>query len=53
MPTNFKRVQIVNVLNQLRRASQVVIEGPDSVRRALEVSASEKGDFADYLIADA
>jgi predicted nucleic-acid-binding protein len=48
----FSRVEIVAVLQQLRRAAQVSVEGPDEVRAAIETYASDRGDFADYLIAE-
>lgn len=48
----FKRAEIAAALNQLRRAAQVSIEGADEVRRAIDAYASQRGDFADYLVAE-
>ena len=48
----FKREGIVGVLQQLRRGAQLVVEGADEVRRAVESYAAGSGDFADYLIAE-
>lgn len=48
----FSRDEIAGVLHQLRRAAQLSIEGQDEVRRAVEAYALQKGDFADYLIAE-
>lgn len=48
----FTREEIIGVVNQLRRAAQIMIERPDEVRRAVERFASQRGDFADYLIAE-
>ena len=48
----FQRDEILSVLHQLRRGAQVVIEGSDEVRRAIDAYATERGDFADYLIAE-
>jgi predicted nucleic-acid-binding protein len=45
-----RREEIVEVLQQLRRAAQLVIEAPDQVQRAIESYAAGAGDFADYLI---
>jgi predicted nucleic-acid-binding protein len=47
-----RREEIVEVLQQLRRAAQLVIEVPDQVQRAIESYAAGAGDFADYLIAE-
>jgi Predicted nucleic-acid-binding protein, contains PIN domain len=47
-----RRSEIVAILQQLRRAAQLVIEGPDQVQRAIDSYGREKGDFADYLIAE-
>lgn len=49
---DFDRAEIVGALHQLRRATQVELERPDEVRRAIETYASRRGDFADYLIAE-
>jgi predicted nucleic-acid-binding protein len=48
----FKRDAIVGFLQQLRRGAQLVIEGADEVKRAIETYAAGRGDFADYLIAE-
>lgn len=48
----FSRVEIVGALQQLRRGAQMTIEGVDEVRRATEAYAVQRGDFADYLIAE-
>jgi predicted nucleic-acid-binding protein len=48
----FTRVEIVGALQQLRRGAQMTIEGADEVRRATEAYAEQRGDFADYLIAE-
>ena len=48
----FTRSEIVGVLHQLRRGAQIAVEGVDEVRRAIENYASERGDFADYLLAE-
>lgn len=48
----FRRADILNLLQQLRRGAQVTIERPDEVRRAIESYAAGRGDFADYLIAE-
>ena len=48
----YKRDAIVLVLQHLRRGAQLVIEGADEVKRAIEAYASGRGDFADYLIAE-
>ena len=47
-----QRRAIVDILNQLRRASALKIEMPDQVQRATESFDKGKGDFADYLIAE-
>lgn len=47
-----QRRAIVDILNQLRRASALNVEMPDQVQRATESFAAGKGDFADYLIAE-
>lgn len=48
----FDRAEIVGALQQLRRGAQMTIEGADEVRRATEAYAAQRGDFADYLIAE-
>lgn len=48
----FKRADILNVLQSLRRGTHVRLEGADEVRRATESFAAGRGDFADYLIAE-
>lgn len=48
----FRRADVLNVLQQLRRGAQITLEGPDEVRRAIESYASGQGDFPDYLIAE-
>jgi predicted nucleic-acid-binding protein len=48
----FTRAEIVGALQQLRRGAQIVIEGADEVRRAIDAYAVQRGDFADYLIAE-
>lgn len=46
------RDEVVSILHQLRRGAQVVIEGADEVRRAIDAYAAQRGDFADYLLAE-
>ena len=46
----FTRTDILNVLQQLRRGSQITIEQAGEVRRAIESYAAGRGDFADYLL---
>jgi predicted nucleic-acid-binding protein len=48
----FTRAEIVGALQQLRRGAQMTIEGADEVRRATDAFAAQRGDFADYLIAE-
>ncbi len=48
----FRRADILNVLQQLRRGAQSTIERADEVRRAIESYAAGRGDFSDYLIAE-
>ncbi len=48
----FDRNEIVGVLNQLRRGAQLILEGSGEVRRAIEAYSANRGDFADYLIAE-
>ena len=48
----FKREAIVGFLQQLRRGAQLVLEGADEVKRAIEAYAGGRGDFSDYLIAE-
>jgi len=48
----FARKEIAALLHDLRRASQLEIENPDQVGRALERYGASRGDFADYLIAE-
>jgi predicted nucleic-acid-binding protein len=48
----FKRGAIAAVLQHLRRGAQLVLEGADDVKRAIDAYASGGGDFADYLIAE-
>lgn len=46
------RLEIASILQQLRRASNLLIEAPDQVQRAIESFENGKGDLADYLIAE-
>ncbi|HUP46923.1 MAG TPA: type II toxin-antitoxin system VapC family toxin [Thermoanaerobaculia bacterium] len=46
------RREVVVVLQQLRRAAQVVIESPDEVQRAIDSFERSRGDFPDFLIAE-
>ncbi|MDP9191668.1 MAG: type II toxin-antitoxin system VapC family toxin [Acidobacteriota bacterium] len=48
----FTRDEIVDALQQVRRSAQMTIEGADEVRRATEAYAVQRGDFADYIIAE-
>lgn len=48
----FPRKEIAAVLDTLRRAAQLEIEGAESVRRAIDDYSSGRGDFADFLIAE-
>ena len=48
----YKREAIVGVLQHLRRGAQLVVEGADEVKRAIDAYAAGRGDFADYLIAE-
>jgi predicted nucleic-acid-binding protein len=48
----FSRVEIIAILLQLRRVAQLTIEAPDEVRRAIDAYAAQRGDFADYVIAE-
>ena len=48
----FTRTEIVTALHQLRRGAQMILEGADEVRRATDAYAAQRGDFADYLIAE-
>ena len=50
---DFSRAEIATVLNGLRRGAQLTVQGPDDVRRAVDSYSAGKGDFADYLIAEA
>ena len=46
----FSRREIAGVIGSLLAARQVVIEGADRVRTALDTYARGAADFADYLI---
>ncbi|HVS30882.1 MAG TPA: type II toxin-antitoxin system VapC family toxin [Thermoanaerobaculia bacterium] len=46
------RREIVSLLHQLRRAANLVIESADQVQRAIDSYGVQRGDFADYLIAE-
>ena len=46
------RREIAAILQQLRRASNLVIESADQVQRAIDSFERGKGDVADYLIAE-
>ena len=46
------RREIVSLLQQLRRAANIVIESADEVQRAIDAFSGQRGDFADYLIAE-
>ena len=48
----YKREAIVGVLQHLRRGAQLIVEGADEVKRAIDAYAAGRGDFADYLIAE-
>jgi predicted nucleic-acid-binding protein len=48
----FERKEVAAILNELRRVAQIQIEDPDQVGRSIERYTSDKGDFADYLIAE-
>lgn len=48
----FNREEVVGVLHQLRRGAQIMVEGADEVRRAIDAYTSARGDFADYLLAE-
>jgi predicted nucleic-acid-binding protein len=46
------RREIISLLQQIRRAANLVIESADEVQRAIDAFAAQRGDFADYLIAE-
>lgn len=46
----FSRTEVVGALRALLKARQVVVEGIDAVRRALDAYAGGQADFADYVI---
>ena len=46
------RREIVSLLQQLRRAANIVIESADEVQRAIDAFSAQRGEFADYLIAE-
>lgn len=48
----FRRDEVLAVLQLLRRGAQLTIEGTDEVRRAIDLYGEQRGDFADYLIAE-
>src|SRR4051794_27721978 len=48
----FKREGVVGALQLLRRGAQVVVEGADEVKSAIEAFAAGPGDFSDYLIGE-
>jgi predicted nucleic-acid-binding protein len=46
----FRKTQLIPVLANILEDSNFLLEGIDRFQKALEFYASNKGDFADYLI---